>query len=203
MSSQRGFPKFYPIVPDPGWVERLAPLGIGCVQLRMKDASTNDVRHAIRSGLAACRALDCQLIVNDHWREAIDEGADYIHLGQEDLAAADLDLIRQAKVRFGLSTHDDAELDTALAATPDYIALGPVFPTTLKAMRFAPQGLDRVGEWKRRIGAIPLIAIGGITLERAREVYARGADSIAVVSDVTSNPDPQARVRAWLALEGA
>ncbi len=201
VSAPGGFPKFYPIVPDARWVERIAPLGIGCVQLRIKDAGPKDVRHAIRASLAACRASGCQLIVNDYWREAIDEGADYIHLGQEDLAMADLDLIRRTKVRFGLSTHDEAELDVALAARPDYIALGPVFPTTLKVMRFAPQGLDRVGQWKRRIGAIPLIAIGGITLERAAEVYAQGADSISVVSDVTSNPDPEARIRAWLATE--
>jgi thiamine-phosphate pyrophosphorylase len=87
----------------------------------------------------------------------------------------------------------------ALRHKPDYVALGPIYPTTLKAMRFAPQGLERIGDWKRRIGAIPLVAIGGITLERAPGVFAAGADSIAVVSDVTQNADPDERVRNWLA----
>jgi thiamine-phosphate pyrophosphorylase len=98
----------------------------------------------------------------------------------------------------GVSTHDDAELDTALAANPDYVALGPIFFTTLKSMRFAPQGIAKITEWKKRIGSIPLVAIGGIKLEHAAEIFAAGADSIAVVSDVTQNADPDARVRAWL-----
>ncbi len=98
----------------------------------------------------------------------------------------------------GLSTHDDDELTTALRAKPDYIALGPIFPTTLKAMRFAPQGVAKISEWKRRVGNIPLVAIGGIKLEQATDIFLAGADSIAVVSDVTQNADPDARVRGWL-----
>ncbi|HKH01420.1 MAG TPA: thiamine phosphate synthase, partial [Bradyrhizobium sp.] len=78
------------------------------------------------------------------------------------------------------------------------IALGPIFSTTLKSMRFAPQGIAKITEWKKRIGNIPLVAIGGIKLEQAREIFTAGADSIAVVSDVTQNADPDARVRAWL-----
>ena len=123
-----------------------------------------------------------------------------MHLGQEDLADADVKAIRAAGLTLGLSTHDDAELETALRHAPDYVALGPIYPTTLKAMRFAPQGVPRIAEWKKRVGKIPLVAIGGIKLEQAAEIYAAGADSIAVVSDVTQNPDPDARVRAWLEL---
>jgi thiamine-phosphate pyrophosphorylase len=125
-------------------------------------------------------------------------GAKHLHLGQEDLADADLKAIRDAGLTLGISTHDDAELETALRAGPDYIALGPIFPTTLKSMRFAPQGIPKIAEWKRRIGNIPLVAIGGIKLDQAREIFAAGADSIAVVSDVTQNEEPDARVRAWL-----
>jgi thiamine-phosphate pyrophosphorylase len=189
---------FYPVLPDAHWIARIVPLGVKTVQLRLKSMDAATIGAAIRDSLATCRTHGCQLIINDHWREAIKAGADYIHLGQEDLAQADLTGIRGAGLKLGLSTHDEAELATALAAKPDYIALGPIYPTTLKVMRFAPQGLERIAEWKRRIGAIPLVAIGGITLERAPAVFAQGADSIAVVSDVTAQPDPEARVRDWL-----
>jgi len=121
-----------------------------------------------------------------------------LHLGQEDLAEADLNEIRAAKLTLGISTHDDAELATALRAEPDYIALGPIFPTTLKSMRFAPQGIPKITEWKKRIGNIPLVAIGGIKFEQSAEIFAAGADSIAVVSDITQHADPDARVRQWL-----
>src|SRR5437764_5875290 len=123
-----------------------------------------------------------------------------MQLGQADLVEAVLNAIREAGLTLWRSTHDDAELEIALAARPDYIALGPIFPTTLKSMRFAPQGIPKITEWKKRVGDIPLVAIGGIKLEQAAEIFAAGADSIAVVSDVTQNPDPDARVRAWLEL---
>ena len=123
------------------------------------------------------------------------------------IAAGGLVVNRSARgdvaLTLGLSTHDEDELGIAMSHDPDYIALGPIYPTTLKAMRFGPQGLDRITEWKKAIGVVPLVAIGGITLERAAGVYAAGADSIAVVSDVTQNADPDARVRAWLALDSA
>jgi thiamine-phosphate pyrophosphorylase len=137
-------------------------------------------------------------VVNDYWRAAIVAGAKHLHLGQEDLAEADLKAIRNAGLTLGLSTHDDEELATALRARPDYVALGPIFPTTLKSMRFAPQGIAKITEWKKRVGSLPLVAIGGIKLEQAAAIFAAGACSIAVVSDVTQNADPDARVRAWL-----
>ena len=152
----------------------------------------------MRDALGAVRGTAARLVVNDYWRAAIDAGARHIHLGQEDLAEADVPAIRRAGLTLGLSTHDDAELDTALRHAPDYVALGPIFPTTLKAMRFAPQGIARISEWKRRAGAIPLVAIGGITFEQAPAIFAAGADTIAVVSDITSNADPDSRVHAWL-----
>ncbi len=189
--------KFYPIAPTADWVARLAEWGVKTVQLRVKNESPDAVREHIRDSLAACRAHDCQLIVNDYWQEAIALGADYIHLGQEDLAAADLPAIRRAGVKLGVSTHNHDELRIALSAKPDYVALGPIYETTLKAMPFGPQGLERIGEWKQLIPC-PLVAIGGITLERAPGVYAAGADSIAVVSDVIAASDPEGRVKRWL-----
>ncbi len=154
----------------------------------------------MKDALEVIKGTAAKLVVNDYWRAAIAAGARHLHLGQEDLADADLKAIRDAGLTLGISTHDDDELETALRAKPDYVALGPIFPTTLKSMRFAPQGIPKISEWKKRIGALPLVAIGGIKLEQAREIYAAGADSIAVVSDVTQNPEPDARVRAWLGL---
>src|SRR5208283_1299776 len=119
--------------------------------------------------------------------------------GQGDLDRADIPAIRRASLRLGVSTHDDAELERVLELEPDYVALGPIYPTILKAMAFAPQGLARIGEWKRRVGAIPLVAIGGLNVERALACLAAGADSAAVVTDITLNADPEARTRQWLA----
>ncbi|TIP33679.1 MAG: thiamine phosphate synthase, partial [Mesorhizobium sp.] len=121
------------------------------------------------------------------------------HLGQEDLAEADVKAIRRAGLRLGLSTHDDAELETALAAEPDYVALGPIYPTVLKAMKWSPQGLDRIAAWKRRVGDLPLVAIGGLTVARLAGVFAQGAKSAAVVTDITRNAHPEARTLEWLA----
>lgn len=201
--SRRPYPdRFYPIVDTVAWLRRLAGLGVGTAQLRAKDLDETAALALVQEALAATRGTGMRLVVNDHWRAAIEAGAEHVHLGQEDLAEADLPAIRRAGLTLGLSTHDEAELETALRAGPDYVALGPIFPTTLKAMRFGPQGVPRVSEWKRRIGDLPLVAIGGISLERAPEIYAAGADSIAVVSDVTGNPDPDRRVAAWLDLAG-
>jgi thiamine-phosphate pyrophosphorylase len=98
-----------------------------------------------------------------------------------------------------VSTHDGAELDTALAVRPDYVALGPVYPTRSKDLKWAPQGLERIAEWKRAIGGLPLVTIGGITLENAPGIFEHGADAAAVISDVTVNADPEARIRQWIA----
>jgi len=190
--------RFYPVVDSLAWVERLTKLGVGTVQLRVKNLDDGQALQIVTDALDITRGTATKLIVNDYWRAAVVAGAAHVHLGQEDLADADVAAIKEAGLTLGLSTHDDAELETALAAKPDYIALGPIFPTTLKSMRFAPQGIAKIGEWKKRVGHIPLVAIGGIKLEQAADIFAAGADSIAVVSDVTQNPDPDARVRAWL-----
>lgn len=191
-------PRFYPIFDSAGWLERALPLGVKLVQLRIKDRPDFELQAEIRRGLALARHHGAALVVNDHWRIAIDEGAEWLHLGQEDLDEADLPAIRRAGLRLGISTHDEAELDRALALAPDYVALGPVWPTILKKMRWHEQGLDRVTEWKRRIGPIPLVAIGGVTVERAPSALEAGADVVAAVTDITLNPDPEARMADWL-----
>jgi thiamine-phosphate pyrophosphorylase len=190
--------RFYPIVPDLGWLERLVPLGVKTIQLRLKDAPREETLRQIKGGLDICARHGCDLIVNDYWREAIEVGAGFVHLGQEDLAAADVTAIKRAGLRLGISTHSHEELAIALAAHPDYVALGPIYETKLKAMKWGPQGLDKITDWKSRIGALPLCAIGGITPERASGVLAAGADCVAVITDFFTHPDPEGRVRTWL-----
>lgn len=190
---------FYPIVDSARWIARLVPLGVKLVQLRVKDKDEAALRSEIREAKAICADNDCQLVVNDYWRLAIEENCDFVHLGQEDLAEADVAAIRDAGIRLGLSSHDHAELDTALADGPDYVALGPIFPTILKKMKWAPQGVERLSEWKTRVAPLPLVAIGGLTPERLPDVFAHGTDSAAVVTDILTNPDPEARTREWIA----
>jgi len=196
-------PRVYPIVDSAAWVGRLAPLGVRLVQLRIKDAAPALLRGEIRAARARCAASAMQLVVNDHWQLALEEGCDFVHLGQCDLAGADLAALRRAGVRLGVSTHDHAELERALALTPDYVALGPVYPTRLKVMPWAPQGLARLTEWKRRIGVLPLVAIGGLTAERLAGVFAAGADVAAVVTDIVRHAQPETRTREWLAAAAA
>lgn len=188
---------FYLIVDSAGWIERLLPFGVRLVQLRIKDVTPEVRRAEILKSKALCTAHGAQLIVNDYWQEAIELGCDYIHLGQGDLEMADLSAIRKAGLRLGVSTHDENELARALETKPDYIALGPIYPTILKQMPFAPQGLEKLGVWKKKIGSCPLVGIGGISLDRAKGVLEAGADSAAVVTDITLNANPEARTRAW------
>ena len=189
---------FYLIVDSSAWLARLVPLGVKLVQLRIKEKDEASLRSEIREAKAICADHACQLVINDYWRLAIEEDCDFVHLGQEDLAEADVTAIKRAGIRLGLSSHDHAELDTALAHRPDYVALGPIFPTLLKKMKWAPQGVERLGEWKNRIAPLPLVAIGGLTPERLADVFAAGADSAAVVTDILTSADPEARTREWI-----
>ncbi len=190
---------FYLIFDDAAWLERLLPLGAKLVQLRIKDRPEDEVRSQIRAAQKLSTKFGARLVINDFWRLALEEDCDFVHLGQGDLDGADIAALRAKGVSFGVSTHDEAELDRALSLSPDYIALGPIYPTLLKKMSFAPQGLERLGEWKRRIGDTPLVAIGGLTPERARLVLRAGADSACVVTDILRNAEPESRAREWVA----
>ncbi len=193
---------FYPIVPDTDWLARLLPQGVKLVQLRIKDQSAENVRAEIERAISLCAPHRCQLVINDYWREAIATRADFVHLGQEDLAGADLGAIREAGIRVGVSTHSHDELDKALAAEADYVALGPIYATSLKKMPWSPQGLPRLAEWRARVKC-PLVAIGGITLDRAPTVLAAGADSVSVITDIVTHQDPEFRTRNWVAVTKA
>lgn len=192
--------RFYLIVDNTECLEQFLPLGLKCVQLRIKSAPQNELKASIRHAKQLCEDHQCQLIVNDYWELAIEEGCDAIHLGQEDLDTADMQAIKSAQIRYGISTHDKSELRRALDLEPSYVALGPVYATLLKKMPWRPQGLEKLARWKTLIGDIPLVAIGGLTPERADGVFSAGADSICVVTDVQQHHSPAERVQQWLTL---
>lgn len=191
-------PRFYPIFDDVAWLRRMLPLGVKLVQLRIKD-QPQDVLHAqLTESRDLCRAHGAILVVNDYWQLAIDLGCDWVHLGQEDLDTADVAAIRGAGLKLGVSTHDKAELARALALEPDYVALGPIYPTILKKMKWHQQGVEKLSKWKDRVGDIPLVAIGGMSTDRAPGAFEAGADVVSAVTDITLHDNPEDRVRAWL-----
>ncbi|WP_416189872.1 thiamine phosphate synthase [Neisseria sp. CCUG17229] len=192
--------KFYAVVPTADWVERMVKAGADTVQLRNKDLSGEALYCEIERCVAACQGSDTQLFINDHWEMAVKAGAYGVHLGQEDMDTADLAAIEAAGLRLGLSTHSVSELDRALSVNPSYVASGAIFPTTTKQMPTAPQGLDNLRQYVQQAGDTPVVAIGGIDLNNAREVLATGVASLAVVRAVTEAADPETAVKAFQAL---
>ncbi|MDE0969727.1 MAG: thiamine phosphate synthase [Octadecabacter sp.] len=191
--------RFYPIFDSADWIVRLVPLGIKLVQLRIKNASQDMIHDHVRRAKVVCADYDCTLVINDHWQIAINEGCDYVHLGQEDLDNADISAIRQAGLCIGISTHDKAELMRAKALNPDYVALGPIYPTIFKKMKWNEQGNAKLTKWRELIWDTPLVAIGGMRIDRAQGAFDAGADVVAAVTDITLNVCPEDRVAAWLA----
>lgn len=191
--------RFYPIFDHPNWLKRMLPLGIKLVQLRMKNQNEIDLLAAITEAQTLCRAHNAVLVVNDYWQIAIARGCDWVHLGQSDLDTADIKAIRAAGIKIGISTHDHDELERALKLAPDYVAFGPIYPTILKKMKWHEQGLDRLSEWRKLVGKIPLIGIGGMNVVRAPGVFNAGADVVSVVTDITLNAHPENRLREWIA----
>lgn len=189
--------RFYLIIDRAAWLPRLLPLGLKLVQIRNKAPDAAVRRREIADSLALCKAAGAVCVVNDDWQAAIDLGAEWLHLGQQDLVGADLKAIRAAGIRYGISTANREELDIALSVDPHHVALGPIWSTVSKDDAAPESGPELLTEWKR-IARRPLVAIGGISLDRAAICAAAGADSIAVISDVLSNPDPEARVTKWL-----
>lgn len=193
----------YPVVDSVAWIERLLNAGVKTLQLRIKDKQDDEVEADITAAIALGHRHQARLFINDYWRLAIKHQAYGVHLGQEDLETTDLNAIRHAGLRLGVSTHDDMEIDVALAARPSYIALGHVFPTQTKQMPSAPQGVDQLARHIARLADYPTVAIGGISLARAPTVLATGVGSIAVVSAITQADDWQAATAQLLQLAGA
>ncbi len=186
----------YAVLPDAAWVGRMARAGVPTVQLRFKSDDAAAVAKEVQAAVEAVKGTEALLFINDHWQAAIAAGAYGVHLGQEDLDTADLKAIRQAGLRLGLSTHGYAEMCRADFHAPSYIAMGAVFPTTLKRMRTAAQGTGRLAAYARVLRHYPLVAIGGIDASRLPEVMASGVGSAAVVRALVAAADPEAEARS-------
>lgn len=188
---------FYPVVPTADWVERLLGWGIRTIQLRIKaaDHTPADMAIQVMATIEAGKAVSgAQIFINDHWQLALAHGAYGVHLGQEDLDTADIEALRNAGMRLGLSTHTPAELARAKVVHPSYLAIGPIYPTTLKVMPYEPVGLAQLAQWAKLAAPFPVVAIGGISLARMPGVLACGIDGVAVVSAVTLAADPHQAV---------
>lgn len=193
----------YPVVDTVEWIERLLGAGVRTIQLRIKDKHDDDVEADIVAAIKLSQRHEARLFINDYWRLAIKHRAYGVHLGQEDMDVANLDAIRDAGLRLGLSTHDNMEMDRALAARPSYIALGHVFPTNTKQMPSAPQGLTQLAAHIKTLGDYPTVAIGGISIDRVPAVLATGVGSVAVVSAITQATNWRAATTQLLELVGA
>ena len=197
---------FYPVVPTAAWVERLLGWGVRTLQLRIKtaDHTPAEISAQVVAAIEAGNAVPgAQVFINDHWQLALSAGAYGVHLGQEDLGTADIEALRNAGIRLGLSTHTTAELARAKTVQPSYLAIGPIYPTTLKVMPYESVGLVRLAEWAKLAAPYPVVAIGGISLERLPGVLACGVDGIAVVSAVTLASEPrQAAIEGLSAFSG-
>jgi len=191
----------YLVVDTVEWITRLLEAGVKTLQLRVKDLPDEEVEPAIIEAIALGRKYQARLFINDYWRLAVKHQAYGVHLGQEDLDTADLDAIRQAGLRLGVSTHDEAEMARAVAVNPTYIALGHIFPTQTKDMPSAPQGLEELARHIKQLnGRFPTVAIGGISIDRAPSVLECGVGRIAVVSAITQAADWRAATAKLLAL---
>lgn len=188
--------KLYPIVNDVTWIERLLKTGVELIQLRLKSRDNANREEEVKKAIELGRQYDAMVIINDDWELAIKYGAYGVHLGQDDLYTADMHAISNAGLRLGVSTHSLYEVARAQAFSPSYIAIGTINRTTSKEMDYPPLGITRLAELRSLID-VPVVAIGGISLENARDCFSSGADYCAVISDITQSPDPEARIATW------
>ncbi|WP_422655609.1 thiamine phosphate synthase [Leminorella grimontii] len=190
----------YPVVDTLEWIEKLLSAGVTTIQLRIKNCQDDEVEETVRLAVELGKRFNARLFINDYWRLAIKHNAYGVHLGQEDLLTADLKAIHQAGLRLGVSTHDDEELANAIIVRPSYIALGHIFPTQTKEMPSAPQGLAELRRHVSSIPDYPTVAIGGISIDRVKDVLNCGVGSIAVVSAITKAPDWRQATEALLSM---
>lgn len=206
--AEQGFPELgtqklglYPVVGSVAWLEKLMPLGLEIIQLRLKNQTEVELRTSIQQAVTLAKEHPhCRLFINDHWRLAIKYGAYGVHLGQEDLQAlskSELQTIQQSGIRLGISTHGAYEFVLSQQIKPSYLAIGAIFPTRTKDMTGQIQGVDNLRHLLtlRDARNTPVVAIGGITQENADSVVDTGVDSIAVVTAITEADHYQAAVK--------
>lgn len=193
---QRGL---YVIVDHIDWLERLISLGVQTWQLRLKNIPMADVDLMVRDAIQLARLHHAALYINDYWALALKHGAYGIHLGQEDIAQADLGAIRAAGCRLGVSTHNYIDIARAKTLAPSYIACGPVFHTITKTSSHTPIGLARLAHY-RQVISCSMVAIGGITLDNLAAVMRTGVDNAACISLITQAQDPEQVINTCLAL---
>ncbi|MFD2179215.1 thiamine phosphate synthase [Veronia pacifica] len=185
-----GIGPLYPVVDDVELLKRLLSLGVRTVQLRVKDPANPDLEQMIRDTVEAGKAHQAQVFINDHWQLALKAGAYGIHLGQDDLKTADLEAICDAGIRLGVSTRTTDELNYALSLCPSYVAIGHIFPTPTKKMPTPPQGVEALKKHLATVaGRCPTVAIGGIDISRAPDVWQTGVSAVAVVRAITQADD--------------
>jgi thiamine-phosphate pyrophosphorylase len=198
------FPRLYAII-DPSLLtiseldlaETLAASGVELIQYRNKTASSRhfyEISHQLSSVLGP---RGVRLIVNDRPDIAFLAGAGGVHVGRDDLGVEDARAICGREKWVGVSTHTLEQLAEADRSSADYIAIGPIFPTATKKNPDPVVGIELLRQ-ARKMTKKPLVAIGGITLDRAAEVYRGGADSLAVIRDLTCVPNPAVRAREYL-----
>lgn len=185
----------YGVFPDADWIKRMVDAQLPTAQLRFKSENPTEVRRQVHEAVKAVAGSKTLLFINDHWEEAIEAGAYGVHLGQEDLASANLDAIREAGLCLGISTHGYAEMLIADRLYPSYIAMGAVFPTNLKEMPTVPQGLGRLYAYAKLMQHHSLVAIGGIDESSIHAVAQSGVGSVAVVRAIVASADPKAAVK--------
>ena len=188
---------FYPIVDRTAWMEKLLPVGVRTIQLRIKDLTGAALDSEIRNAVALARRTGARLFINDHWKIALQHEAYGVHLGQEDVPGADLQALSKAGIRIGVSVRTYSDAARAKGLRPSYTAIGAIYATGSKAIDYKPVGVEGFMRLRRLIHG-PVVAIGGITLERAHELTATGANGLAVISDVLNAADPVARAESWL-----
>jgi hydroxymethylpyrimidine kinase/phosphomethylpyrimidine kinase/thiamine-phosphate diphosphorylase len=180
----------YPVIDSLEWLERLLPLNLKIVQLRIKDKKIEELAPIIKQAVRLAREYGCRLFINDHWEVAIKCGAYGVHIGQEDLENADLSAIANAGLRLGISTHGCYEFLLAKQLQPSYLAIGAIFPTKTKDMTGQIQGLENLRQILPLSGSVPVVAIGGINQQRLKEVWQTGVSAVAVVTAITEAQDP-------------
>lgn len=180
----------YPVVDSIEWLEKLLPLGVKTIQLRVKNKTEQELDKLVARASEIGHQYQARLFINDYWQLAIKHGAYGVHLGQEDLDTADLAAIREAGIHLGLSTHSEYEWARAATFKPSYLAIGAIFPTDTKEVVIV--GTDNLHQWVKVLGEdYPLVAIGGIKNHNLDQILSSGVGSVAVVTAITAAEDYQ------------